>query len=1460
MNSKIKWWLNGIGAIILVIIAVLYLIIRPIAVQNLEPVIIQAAEEKINGKLSWRMMDLDPKYNLSFDYLSLKDENDRDVLKSSNITVDWSASALWDYYMNNGALLNVVRSITIEEPEIWIQEKPNGEWNIQNIIRDNTEETKGEFKGNVLIDKGKATINLLSGETYEFDKLSGDFRWQEDKKIKGRFNGTFLDNGFDGTLLYTDENNLEGEIKAESIDLKSLKPLIQKMPDTWHLSDVKSGSGEVTSAKVWRSDGVLSYHIEGRLKQTALSYENYALTDGTAFFDIYNKNIAVKNFSGKINGQSIDGNIEIDMSETDPALMGEVKLHHVTAEKVLPDAGVTGEIDGTARIGGTVSNLLINGAFSVKDGNYNNFQVKDGKFLLSYEGNDVYIHSLEAHAGGGFISGQGRYNMENGEFNIAAEVEDFALEQVPTSDQMMGLITGTIVAQGRYSNDGLSLTQASIEGKGENILYNDNAAGIISGTAQYDNEGWTAVFAADAVSAAGIQANSMAGKVNGNSHGYDISYLNGKIGDGVVSLKGTYGEEFIDLVVNAVDIDISQLSEPAGIDMSGTASLDLSITGTAENPAARGTIFARNGYFGPVDFDTAEGKFNYADQSVSLDSVTIKKDDGTHVINGFVAMNKEHDLDLNIKSEKIRIENLLAMGNLSYPVTGWIENTLHVKGNLNTPEVTGDFLAWDGSVSGQLFQSASGRYMLGKDRIVIKDGLVYIYDGVASVEGTVDNNNLDFDVLLADIEIDRLLSDKGIHGKATLKGHVSGTVDDPIFQGSAQSREISVADGQIWMLSTGIDYRNHVLSVSDGSFQQGDGTFTWKGLYNNQSGILSGNLEFKNWDINEIVKLFGLPVHNVGGVVRGDMTIKGTLDNPDVSFRAKINGGHLADTSIGEGDIDFSYAGKALSIRKLYIPVGKGILAAQGGMSVNGDLDLQVAANDMDISWIPQVMGDGSVYLGGNLTAAAHLLGTKENPQIDFSVGIENPKYNDYSFDSLSFMGVTENDTIHISQALVRKEPYKVSAKGYMPVSMLTRNDIGNSSPLNLEINLDNADLNALTLFFKPINSAKGLIEGQIKVSGDWKDPEIYGHVGVKNSQMTVATLSDPIMPVDGDISFNGHSATVKGKAIFDKGEASVDGAVNWNNSVITGYTGEAHIHNPNINSTYYKGALDADFTLGEIMGMPGFEGTMHIHDATVDIPLDLLSDEETGMIPAAMKMEIILGDNVRLYNRSLYDIWLRGNIDATGPVLSPAVSGKVNVEKGTVKVNMTEFKIDSGSAVWGGEEGGILPTIRVRASAKVSDYNIWAELDGVPGNMTTVFRSEPYLNDSQILMLLTLHSNPNGENQGAMEGALFNAGLTLVFGNGVQDFFQDTIGLDLISITSSLTDYYDSDSSNNNYYYIKIGKYLFNDFMLTATTGVNNKQQSVGFHYDINSHIGLSAWYNNEHNSYIGTDWKFRF
>lgn len=170
MNDKIKWWLNGIGAIIFLALAVVYLLIRPIVVQNLEPVIQDAVKEKINGTLVWRTMDLDPRYNLSFDFVELKDKEGKDVLKSANVTISWSAGALYNYLMHDGDLLNVVSGITMEEPMMTVRERKDGQWNVQELVKHSADESAGEFHGSVALKNGDLKVETQMGDIYTFER------------------------------------------------------------------------------------------------------------------------------------------------------------------------------------------------------------------------------------------------------------------------------------------------------------------------------------------------------------------------------------------------------------------------------------------------------------------------------------------------------------------------------------------------------------------------------------------------------------------------------------------------------------------------------------------------------------------------------------------------------------------------------------------------------------------------------------------------------------------------------------------------------------------------------------------------------------------------------------------------------------------------------------------------------------------------------------------------------------------------------------------------------------------------------------------------------------------------------------------------------------------------------------------------------------------------------------------
>ena len=1464
MNSKIKWWLNGIAAFIFVLLCAIYLLIRPIIVQNLEPVLKEQLGGRVNGTLSWQAMDLDPELNLSFTKLELKDENGADVLSAPTLTVGWTMSSLYNYLINNAGVASVVKDVTVEDPELSLAQKADGTWNVSTILKPSESSDSGAFTGKVIISNGTAKVNTAKAGEMPLSALNGSFAWDENSRITGGLKGNFLDSAFKSSLDYKDSGHMEINVSTDPIPLKSLQPLLDAFPQLQNQLTLDNGTGKVTDAKIWKSDGAVAYRVTGSFNHAALSYDNYVLADGAAFFNIENGVVSLSRVSTLVNGQKLTGDVSVDTNAESPVFQGSVFLHQVDVGALLPDYNVSGILDGNLDFAGTMDNPSVSGALTGEGLSYEGYDVKRAKAVFAYHDDKLTVSHLEADRDGGHLEGRASYDRMGGDFSVSLLADNVNLDGLPVNSPVTGTVSGYGLAEGNYLNGSLSLKKASASMEGSNLSYDNMAAGNLSGFGSYDGSSWQVTALGSGISYDGMSFDSLSFSAENRDGVITVPYLSGAGEEGFFTGKGYYSDNGMNFDVEISDMNLAPFSSYAGVDLGGRVWAKAHVTGTPDKPEGTFDFRAGNGYVKNAVFDSVEGHAVLAGDRAAISSLAWDGPSGHHSISGTIGISAPHDMNLSVKTKETRIETLLSLAGLDYPVTGWISNDLSLTGTVDHPVVSGDFHAWSGSVMGELFQSISGKYSYDGQDVTLENCLGYIYDGTALVNGKIRGKDLELETSLTDVSIERILPGKGIEGTLSLLGHVRGTTDSPVFDGMASTRQITIAGNTIRNVSAGIHYKDGLISLDEGSFRQKQGSFTWKGSYNTNSGALDGFLKFDSWNIKDIMRFFNKDVDGVDGQVEGSMRISGTTDSPNVNFNAHVLGGHLGSAVLGEGKVDFSYMNGALSIRECRIPIGSGVLAAQGSMNSAGDLDIQAAAKDMDISWIPQVLGKRDVSIGGNLTAAIILSGNKKAPVADISVGLTNPRYGDITFDSLSLMANAANNVVTVQNGLISRGQYRASMKGTLPGNVFTGSTTDKAVPLNLDINLDEADMNMLAIFFKPVTAASGPIHGHVTVAGSYDNPLLLGGINVKDGSLSLMTMNEAISPINMNLSFSGNESHLEGSAAFGGGSLTVNGDVSWDHMKIGNYKGELHIHTPSINSTYYKGALDGDFTFGEIerFEKPGISGTLKAENAVVDIPFTLLGDSGGTSLDMLAKIDVTIGNNVRLYNSALYDMMVKGNLAIRGPVSAPFVTGRVNAEKGTVKINTTEFKMNEANASWSGEPGNLLPDVYAKAFTKVGHYAVTAELDGPPGNMKTTFHSEPALNDTQILMLLTLHQSPDAkDNNGAMEGALFNAGLTMLFGNGIQDFLQDKIGLDQISITSSLTDYYDNmDDNNDSYYYIKIGKYIFNDFMLTATMGMNNDEKSIGAHYDLNSRVGLSSWYNSNHDSYVGTDWSFKF
>ncbi len=1380
----------GVLAVLAVVLAALYAFVRPMAVSRLEPLLREAAEERLLGTLSWRALDLDAAFDLEWTDIELRDTQGRRVFFAPQMAVSWTFVGALDAVLSDDGVAVAIGSVRLSEPEMNLRKAADGSWNVQHLIR-TEEEGNTTFRGRVLLQDGNVSVSLPEGTTYTAEAVSGQAVWGPGGVIETVMSGTVFGTKASGKFVYTDENRYYGKLETEPVALTALAPMATELSSA---ADVRilGGTGTITKAEIDCRGGLLKYEVRGGLADALFSLSGYDFKGMNTDFILTEKKLSLENLKSSVKNEGVETNLS-------------------------------------------------------------------GKAELTF--GDTFAVSFAGKLAEGTLSGEGFYTKETGEFSAkltAKNLDASILQSLGVSGQISG--NGTVV--GRYRDGALSLSRIEGDFAASNATYGDYSLAKAAGHAVYASGKSTILLEGEGISAKGIFVDTFSAELVGRESSWQFPYVFGTMGGGAFSARGRYEDGNFDIRGEAAGLEAGNFAALVGRDVGGTLSVEGRVSGTAEAPMYEAALRLDNGHFENAPILHAEGSIHGNGDTLSIDRSSVTLSEGTHTLSGTVGLSGAKALNLKEKTEKARLENVLKLAGIDVPLTGFFDNEMTITGTMENPTVSGTVLATDGSVAGELFQSIYADYTWKDGALSIENGLGYLYGGAAYVNGTYKNEKLDFTLAMVDVDMDRVLVSAPVEGYATFRGRLTGTIHSPKFSGMAESREIKVKGKGFGRVSAEVSYEDGVFHIADGYFQERGGEFRYSGLVNAKTGALSGQLKFRNWGMTDALALADMSVKNVEGAMTGTLGIRGTTDNPDIDLNVTASDAKLGHLAVSKGHLDMTYTNHVLSLRELSLPLGQGLLTASGTIQEDGTVSVKAAAKKLDLSVVPEMVDD-MAPLGGLLTGDIDVRGNVRDPEASVSVTVDGPMYNDFIFNTLYLNGQVSQGTVTVKQAILTKDIYKGNAYGTMPVAALTRMPDGRNIPYDLTLNLENADLNALVLFSKQIRSAKGPIDGKLHVTGAWDDPEIRGDITVTDGEMTVAGMAEPLSPVSGKISFTGKEATLEAKIAAHKNEAGLQGRATWDKQQLTDYEGNLQIRADSIRSDYYTGALSADIALTKEDQFPKISGKITAENATVTVPL---SFEEGGETPdVLMDVTVSVGDNVRLLNSLLFDLYARGNIHAMGLASRPLMSGKLDVTRGVIKYLTHNFNISEGTAVFGAVPDSFLPVMTLKGETQVDTYKIRMDLKGPVGKFVLKLSSEPALNDTQIVGLLTFGRDSVKGGLGDTDsrtGALFNAGLQMVFNGSVQNFLQNSFGLDLFNVTTSMDTLFDSKSGSNddNYYYLKVGKYLFHNFMLMATMGVNNSEKAFGFRYDLRSRFGVTAWYNTESKEYVGVEYQFKF
>lgn len=1428
--TRKKWLL--IGAAILGLSSIVGASINPMAQTYIAPMVKEQVNNVINGSIDYDSLRINWNGDVVLTDVTIKDRDGHLVGTAQEVAVGVKLSSLPKIVGGNTSGATAISSVIVEAPDFHIWQLADGSWSITKLVKPSDPNKSGTFDGSVTINDGRVALRTKDGIKRNVENLDGTMALDMSGMSKGAFTADVDGSAItlNGKIDMNNVSNFDLFVQADEIDTAGIMSFVPLRKDL----SVTSGKLQDLHLNLKSEDG--KYIMSGNVGFKGLTgtYKRgntiYNITDGTGRIMLNNDQIVISRSSWRVNDQVTKINGLVTLGKDEEYLNLNVVADKVDLEAIT-DVGVSGIVGGRAHIGGTTVAPRVDATIASDGISYNGYYIDRLQGDIVYDNGLVRTDDVRLSVGEGSAKVKGQYVVDTGDFDATIKIQNLPLGTF-TKD-MISPVTGNIDGEMRIlgKNNQVTDVVGSVEGRQIGIR------GVVVDTAKAN------FTHAD------------------NSTNMTVV---GTIGDGALSGYGYIQNGNIDATISGNALPLTALSPIIGQDVDGTLNTSFAIQGTLDNPNVMGTVWGQEVHYKGARFNNIHGDIKLDNHILTITNGHIGDGDGGYDVNGWYNLNTDV-LDLNAKARAARIENVIRTVT-DVPITGWFETDNHITGTAANPIIEGRAHLWDGSAYGKLVTNAFAKYNYQNDTLELYRFDIEGYGATITGGGTVSKEAINIDFEGKKIDMGRLLinTDYKVDGLLSGRGQITGSVDNPQFNGYISSDALSV-NGELLNDIHGRVYADKsVVNVQDFTFAEADGgRYTAKGgMKFDDSRQLFGVLDVTNGSVKNLLTLLDRSNEHIDGKLNGSVEIGGTRDNPSVNVTGKINDVSIDEKIVGDATIDASLANRKFKVTTLKLPVDEGLIAIGGTMDLDGQADLQVALKDVDIVPFLPLMGK-DIQATGWVTGVVNITGETKNPKVELSGAVESGSFNGVGIDEGFVLATMQDQVIQIQRIQGAKSGYKLSVYGKIPLAAIFTSGYipaNDSKSMDVTIDFNEADMAVIPLLTTSVKEATGPLKGTVHITGTIDQPEAYGTVSVRNGTMKLASVENQITGIDGDLIFSGQQGDFQSRINMGKGSAGLAAKVNWSGHTLTNYKAAVQLEDLEVRSEYVRGPLNGELYIADRDGLPTLIGTLNLEKIQFKIPLSLQSSESTKDM--GVDVTVHAGKGVRLYDRTLYNMFISGDVHFGGSLQNPTASGQFDVRNGTFKYLSHVFNITKGNAHF--VDGSYLPNLQLEAETNVSNYTIMLGVKGTVDHMDLSLSSNPTLSRKQIISMLTFGRGADSNSSTLTNedvNAVATAGLQMFAFGYVQDALQNTLGLDRINITTGSIDPDEPtnrDTASN--YNIEIGKYVLPRVMLTYSQGINNKQNKYGIEYSVKRNLKFTGWHTSKGNNYIGGRWTRSF
>ena len=730
-------------------------------------------------------------------------------------------------------------------------------------------------------------------------------------------------------------------------------------------------------------------------------------------------------------------------------------------------------------------------------------------------------------------------------------------------------------------------------------------------------------------------------------------------------------------------------------------------------------------------------------------------------------------------------------------------------------------------------------------------------------------------------------------GNARIDGTISGSLQAPRLEGNARLNRLQMSDNRVEI-----------------------GTLRWT-LAASTDNSWQGKIDLATQHVTAGISLPSLEAHVNLEATRPAAALGVEIVARDVDRHVHRMKGRIVQsaerTDIGLQEMSFQLPDgtwRNASPARLVL-IGKNVtvddlVLRRDGQTINvkGTLGV-VGAQDLSVQVKGFALGDLRSYVkdmpdvAGNLSLTLQVKGTAARPLIDTNMKVDQLAVAGQTYADLTAQGNYQNERLNMDVRLLQDQSHGLNVKGVLPVYV----GWGEGRPVevtgdtNLRIQSDGLSPRFLSAFSKDIENLQGTLTMDVVLRGPLQSLAPSGSIQFQNGGVKVRPLGVSLSEValqaaltpgaiqinrlaarsgEGELNGSGRVA-LKGTNVGNLGltlkaqEFQVIATREYKANVSGNLAASGTLQEPSVRGDLaLKGTLRPDMTFMKKTGLAAQDRSIVVVRNENDLAPPSEESQEAAKAKEG-KSEADSKEENALYQRLRLDVtatisrgtWIHldeGSIETTGklqirkkPEEQLTVAGNIQGRHGSYNFQGRRFQIERAEfTLTGGSQ--IDPRLDIVARYKVPQYQIDLVIGGYSSKPTLNLRSEPALEQADILSVL-LFGKPTSElnkgEQTSLQKQALKASADFI-SSDLRQSVARKLGVDTLEFGVG-----DNLAGGQ----VEAGKYVTSDvFVSTKQQFGGEKQQEYAIEYEVAPNWNIKSSTSPQGNSGIDILWRKQY